>query len=90
MKIWREAFSGRKHKNLLWRLIPHSVLLLFPSGQSSVMSSITHVGMDSAVLGEKGSKGKAWLPSWRGFGAQGDIPVLAMPPGTLSDSTPCV
>lgn len=27
----------------------------------------------------KGSKGKAWSPSWKGCGAEGEIPVLAMP-----------
>lgn len=96
MKIWREAFSGRKHKNLLWFTVPYSAFLLIPSGQSSVISSITHVGMGSAMLGEtawRAIKGKPGCPAGKALGHR--VKSLSWPCQQeyclqQRDATPCV
>lgn len=68
---WRYGgkFCGRKHKNSLWSIVPHSVFLLLPSGQSSVISSITDAAMDSETVW-RAVKAKPGCPAGKALGTQ--------------------
>lgn len=85
MKIWREV-SWQKAQELA---VVHSPsLCTFAAPLRAEFSDLQHhscgYGLSNAGRNSvKGSKGKACLPSWKGFGAQGEIPILAMPTGIL-------